>query len=229
MQLLLIEDDTAIAQALMAALQLQCFGVYHAATVAAADLAVEAFNFDIVILDLGLPDGDGINLLRRWRAAGLLLPVLILSARDNTADKVLGLQQGADDYLLKPFEFAELLARLHSLLRRSAGKASAMLQYGRLQFDPSAMQVYLHKQPVNLTQRELRLLSKFMYSPRQIFTTAQLEIAMSGHDTELESNALNVHIYHLRRKLGADVIDTVRGLGYRLGASLSADNTVQPV
>ena len=91
------------------------------------------------------------------------------------------------------------------------------------------MQVYLHKQPVNLTQRELRLLSKFMYSPRQIFTTAQLEIAMSGHDTELESNALNVHIYHLRRKLGADVIDTVRGLGYRLGAGLSTDNTVQPV
>ena len=172
---------------------------------------------------------NGFYILSREAEAGLLLPVLILSARDNTADKVLGLQQGADDYLLKPFEFAELLARLHSLLRRSAGKASAMLQYGRLQFDPSAMQVYLHKQPVNLTQRELRLLSKFMYSPRQIFTTAQLEIAMSGHDNELESNALNVHIYHLRRKLGADVIDTVRGLGYRLGAGLSTDNTVQPV
>lgn len=224
MQLLLIEDDTAIAKSLIAGLQLQHFEVYHAATAASAGLAVNAFNFDIIILDLTLPDGDGITLLRNWRAANMLTPVLILSARDQTADKVRGLRQGADDYLLKPFDFDELVARLHSLLRRSIGKASAMLQYGALQFDPSAMQVYLNNQPVSLTQREVRLLAKFIYSPRQILTTAQLEVAMSGQDSELESNALNVHIYHLRRKLGADVIDTIRGLGYRLGSAFSTAN-----
>ncbi|MDD2846077.1 MAG: winged helix-turn-helix domain-containing protein, partial [Rhodoferax sp.] len=177
-----------------------------------AALRVEAF--DLVLLDLGLPDGDGIDWLRRLRQDGHLLPVLIMTARDALPDRVAGLDQGADDYLVKPFAPEELLARMRVALRRSEGRASPLLRHGDLEVDPAAHTVRKAGTVVPLRAKEFALLLTLLRASGQVLSRQRLEEALYGFDDALESNALEVHIHHLRRKLGSDLLQTVRGVGY---------------
>lgn len=217
MHILLVEDDPLIAQGLLTGLQLQGFTLDHMAHAAAAEQALELGHFDAVILDLGLPDEDGLQLLARIRRQGKDLPVLILSARDSVMQRVAGLQAGADDYLLKPFDLRELAARLHSLLRRSSGRSTNLIEYHGLAFNPSTREVTLHGEPVTLSRREQTLLGALLQNPGHILSAEQLQDSLYGLGDGVESNAINVHIYNLRRKLGSEVVKTVRGLGYRMG------------
>ncbi len=217
MHILLVEDDPLIAQGLLAGLQLQGFTLDHMAHAAAAEQALQLGHFDAVILDLGLPDEDGLELLTRLRNQGKDLPVLILSARDSVVQRVAGLQAGADDYLLKPFDLRELAARLHSLLRRSGGRSTNLIEHHGLSFNPTTREVILHGQTVALSRREQALLGALLQNPGHILSAEQLQDSLYGLGDGVESNAINVHIYNLRRKLGSEVVKTVRGLGYRMG------------
>jgi len=213
---LVVEDDGLMADGLLAGLRMHGLTVDAVATAAHAEAAVAASRFDACVLDLGLPDGDGLNLLSRWRTRGQDLPILILTARDAVEHRVRGLHGGADDYLLKPFDLAELVARLYAITRRAAGRCVNHIQHGRLTCDPSAGQVWLDGEMVELSRREWTLLQALLLHPRRILTAGQLHDSLYGFE-DVASNALNVHIHHLRRKLGPNVVETVRGLGYRLG------------
>lgn len=217
MRVLLIEDDELVASGLLAGLRLHGFTVDHVTTAAHADAALAGAHFDIAVLDLGLPDEDGVELLRRWRGRGLALPVLVLSARDAVAHRVRGLQSGADDYVLKPFDLDELVARLQALLRRAAGRAADRIEHGPVTFEPASGEVRLRGELIELARREKALLGTLLQHPRRVLTAQQLHDSLYGFGDEVESNALNVHIHHLRRKLGAGIVETVRGVGYRLG------------
>lgn len=217
MHVLLVEDDALVASGIMAGLSVHDFVVDQVETMSEARIALQAVSSDVVILDRGLPDGDGLDLLEEWRAEGVATPVLILTARDSVSDRVQGLQGGADDYLVKPFDLDELVARLHALLRRAAGRSRSLIEHGLLCLDPVAREVTVAGQRVPLSRRELVLLETFLQSPRCVLSENQLKDGLYGMSEEVESNALNVHIHHLRRKLGSGVIETVRGLGYRLG------------
>lgn len=217
MRVLVIEDDELVASGIVAGLRLSGIAADHAATASSAALCLRTTRFDLAILDLGLPDLDGLNLLRRLRAGGHHLPVLILTARDAVADKVAGLHAGADDYLVKPFDLAELVARLHALQRRSAGRSTDLVEHGPLVFDPHTRAVTLHGKAVELSRRELSLLQALLDSGKRILSAEQVKDNLYGMDELVESNAVSVHIHHLRRKLGPHIVETVRGLGYRLG------------
>lgn len=217
MHILLVEDNQEVARAVERGLCLANFTVNRVATVEQARQALHHFSSDLVVLDLGLPDGDGLQLLAQWRSQGVTLPILVLTARDSLEDKVHGLAQGADDYLLKPFELDELVARIHALLRRANGRAVQVIEHGALRFNPATRELRLGDDVLDLPRRELALLEKFLSSGRRIISTEQLYDSLYGYGEEPDSNALNVHIYHLRKKLGKDIIETVRGLGYRLG------------
>lgn len=217
MRVLLIEDDELISHGILAGLRAHGFTVDGVATAAQADAALSTVHCDVVILDLGLPDEDGMQLLARLRARGMALPVLILTARDAVENRVAGLRAGADDYLPKPFDLDELVARLHALLRRSAGRSVDIIERGPLRVDPTNGDVFLHGEPVALSRRELALLSALLHACGRILSPEQLKDSLYHFNEGIESNALNVHIHHLRRKLGTGVIDTVRGVGYRLG------------
>lgn len=219
MHLLLIEDDRSVAHGITAGLRLHGFTVDHAETAAHADAALAASEFDVAVLDLGLPDEDGMKLLARWRERGIDMPLLVLTARDAVSDRVRGLQAGADDYLLKPFDLDELVARLHALLRRSAGRTSDRVVHGPVSYEPSTGLAWLHGLPVELSRRERTLLATLLQHPHAILSAEQLRDRLYGLDLEVESNAVNVHIHHLRRKLGSGIVETVRGVGYRLGAA----------
>ncbi|MFC5495907.1 response regulator [Caenimonas terrae] len=219
MHILLIEDDALVASGIVAGLGLHGFTVDHMDSARRAEAALAASQFDACVLDLGLPDEDGMRLLVRWRERGETLPVLVLTARDAVAHRVKGLQAGADDYLLKPFDLDELVARLHALLRRSAGRSADRIEHGPLTFEPATGEVWLRGRPVELARRELALLRTLLQHPRQILSADQLRDSLYGFAQEVESNAVNVHIHHLRRKLGADIVQTVRGQGYRLGSA----------
>lgn len=217
MHVLLTEDNALIASGMTAGLQAQGFMVTHVACAAQAEAMLRQVRFDVMILDLGLPDEDGLQLLQRLRRREVDLPVLILTARDAVTDRVAGLQAGADDYLIKPFDLRELAARLHALLRRVAGRTSHLIEHGPLTYDPAACTATLAGVPVDLSRREQALLHALLQSPNRVLSADQLKDAVYGLDDEVESNALNVHIHHLRRKLGSGIVETVRGLGYRLG------------
>ena len=219
MHVLLAEDDALIASGIVAGLNAQGLIVDHAATAAAAEALLRAAHFDVLILDLGLPDEDGIALLRRLRQQGLELPVLVLTARDAVSDRVTGLQAGADDYLLKPFDLRELAARLHTLMRRMSGRSVNLIEHGRLSYDPSRCEARLDGRLVDLSRREQALLN----NQGRVLSSEQLKDAVYGFADDVESNALNVHIHHLRRKLGSGIVETVRGLGYRLGPAGDED------
>jgi len=214
---LLIEDDALVAHGLAAGLRLHGFTVDHVASAASAEAAVRVSDFDIAIVDLGLPDADGIELIHRWRERGLDLPLLVLTARDAVPDRVRGLRSGADDYLLKPFDLDELVARLHALLRRVAGRSTDRIVHGELTFEPVSGDTWLRGELVELSRRERALLSALLHSPRHVLSPEQLRDRLYGMDQEVESNVVNVHVHHLRRKLGARMVETVRGVGYRLG------------
>ena len=217
LHVLLIEDDPLVASGIVAGLRLLGLTVDPVDTAAKARAALAASHFDVCVLDLGLPDEDGMTLLARWRAQGRSIPVLVLTARDALEHRVRGLQAGADDYLLKPFELEELVARLHALVRRAGGRSSDLVEHGVLSFSASTGEVRLHGVPVDLSRRELALLRALLLHPGRILSLEQLQASLYGFETDVESNAVNVHIHHLRRKLGAAIVETVRGLGYRLG------------
>ncbi|ATR82532.1 DNA-binding response regulator [Pseudomonas sp. FFUP_PS_473] len=217
MHVLLCEDDDLIASGIVAGLGAQGLTVDRVASAAAAQAMLQAASFDVMVLDLGLPDEDGLKLLRRLRQQGETLPVLILTARDAVSDRVDGLQAGSDDYLLKPFDLRELAARLHTLMRRMAGRAVNIIEHGPLSYDPSSREARLGGQPVDLSRREQALLHALLHNRGRVLSSEQLKDSVYGFGDEVESNALNVHIHHLRRKLGSGIVETVRGLGYRLG------------
>lgn len=215
MRVLLVEDDDLIAHGIQTGLRARGLIVDGVKTAAQAETTLSAVHCDAVILDLGLPDEDGMRLLQRWRADGMALPVLVLTARDAVEDRVAGLRAGADDYMLKPFDLDELVARLHALLRRAAGRSVDVIEAGALRLDPERGEVSLHGRPVVLSRRELALLTALLHARGRILNADQLKDSLYGFSEEIESNALNVHIHHLRRKLGAGLIETVRGVGYR--------------
>lgn len=217
MHLLLIEDDALLAHGITSGLRLHGFTVDHVSSGSGAEAAIRAVEFDLAIVDLGLPDVDGIDLLLRWRHRGLDLPLLVLTARDGVPDRIRGLRSGADDYMLKPFDLDELVARLHALMRRAAGRSTDRIVHGGLTFEPASGDVRLRGEPVVLSRRERAVLSALLQNPRQVLSSEQLRDRVYGIDQEVESNAVNVHVHHLRRKLGPQIIETVRGVGYRLG------------
>jgi len=225
MRVLIVEDDLGIAGGLVAMLKGVGYAVDHCATLAHAWSALQTEAFDLMLLDLGLPDGDGGELLQRLRrqpaaAAGLKrlphpdLPVLIMTARDAVPDRIAGLDQGADDYLVKPFDANELLARMRVALRRSAGRANPVIQLGDVVIDPATRHVTRAGQPVELRTKEWAVLLTLWQARGQVLSRDRLEQSLYGFDEGLESNALEVHIHHLRRKLGDGIVKTVRGVGY---------------
>jgi DNA-binding response OmpR family regulator len=214
MRVLIVEDDAGIANGLAATLKAAGYAVDVCGTLGQASAALQVETFDLVLLDLNLPDGDGIDWLRRLRASGQPMPVLIMTARDALPDRVAGLDQGADDYIVKPFEPEELLARMRVALRRSEGRASPLLHHGDLEVDPAGRTVCRAGQPVTLRAKEFALLLVLLRASGQVVTRQRLEEALYGFDEALESNALEVHMHHLRRKLGDGLVKTVRGVGY---------------
>lgn len=219
MHILLVEDDPLVASGIVAGLKLHGLTIDHVNTARLADAALATSYFDVCVLDLGLPDEDGMKLLRRWRDQGRDLPVLILTARDALNYRVEGLLGGGDDYLVKPFDLDELQARLHVLTRRIAGRSKDCMEHGELTFCSSTGEVRLAGTPITLARRELALLRALLQNPEAILSAEQLCDSVYGYEQNLESNAINVHIHHLRRKLGNNIVETVRGLGYRLGSA----------
>jgi len=222
MRILIVEDDAAAAQGLAALLRAEGYACDVCATLGCAEAALAVESFDAVLLDLGLPDGDGLVGLQRWRADGRTTPVLVLTARDALPQRVVGLDAGADDYLVKPFAPEELLARLRVALRRGAGQAQPLWRIGPLVLDPAARTVSLHGRPVALRAKEYALLWALLRARGHVVTRERLQHALYGFDELVDSNALEVHIHHLRRKLGSGWIETVRGVGYRMPAAQEA-------
>ena len=217
MRVLLVEDDPMIGDSLRQGLRAEGFAVDWVQDGRAAEQALDIHPYALVLLDLGLPKKDGLAVLGDWRRRGITLPVLILTARDAIPDRVRGLDSGADDYLVKPFDFDELLARMRALLRRHAGRAQTVLDYGKLQLDPARHTLTYHGQPVALSAREFSLLQALLEHPGAVLSREQLEDRLYGWGQEVESNAIEVHVHNLRRKLAPGLIRTVRGVGYRLG------------
>ena len=214
MRLLLVEDDELLGGGIEDALTRAGYAVEWVRSGPLALAALVQPGLDAVILDLGLPGMDGLEVLRRARDSGSGTPVLILSARDAVAQRVAGLDAGADDYLTKPFDVDELLARVRVMQRRARGAARNVLEHGHLRLDPAALSVTHDGRPVALQRREFMLLQKLLAAPGTVLTRAQLEESLYGWDGSVESNALDVHVHNLRRKLYPEVIRTVRGVGY---------------
>ena len=217
MRILIVEDESLLANRLAATLGERGYAVDVAADGEGADFLVSTEQYDAVLLDLGLPRIDGLTLLERWRAGGIAVPVLVLTARGSWSEKVRGIDGGADDYLTKPFQMEELLARLRALIRRSSGQLRPELRYGAVVLDPRTSQVTLDGQPVKLTSHELRVLSYLMHHRGRVVSQSELTEHIYAQTFDRDSNTVEVFIARLRRKLGASTIETVRGLGYRIG------------
>ena len=216
MRVLLVEDDPMVGKAMRDGLERAGFSVDWVRDGRAAELSIRNEGYRAVVLDLGLPLRDGLEVLKGARAGGRDVPVLIVTARDAVAERVGGLNAGADDYLVKPFDMEELVARLHALIRRHAGSGRPQLTVGSLVLDPLARSVTLRGSPIELSPREFAVLQALMRQPATVLSREALEDVVYGWDQEIGSNAIEVHLHHLRRKLGADVIRNVRGVGYRL-------------
>jgi two-component system response regulator QseB len=215
-RLLLVEDDAMIGEAIRAGLKREGFTVDWVHDARAAQSVLHSEPFELLLLDLGLPGRDGLALLRAERERGLTLPVLIITARDAVSDRVQGLDAGADDYLIKPFELTELAARIRALLRRRSGRPAPGIEHLGVLLDPAAHRVSREGTEVALSPREFTLLQLLMERPGTILSRSQLEERLYGWGEEVESNAVEVHIHGLRKKLGADFILNVRGVGYRV-------------
>src|SRR5512139_2587566 len=218
MRVLLIEDDPLLGDALQAGLRDNGFAVEWLRDGEAGLAAMAADRFDAVVLDLGLPRLDGRRLLERRRGEGDGTPVLVLTARDALEDRVAGLDAGADDYVVKPVAIAELAARLRALVRRASGIARGLLEAGPLTIDPASRSVTWHGEPVELAPREFDVLLALALKAGRVVTRDQIESALYEWDRSVESNAIEVHVHHLRRKLAPDLIRTVRGVGYMITA-----------
>ncbi len=214
MRILLVEDDELLGDGLAAGLRHCGYNVDWLQDGETARTALATEDYAALVLDLGLPRLDGMTLLRGLRAAGNAIPVLILTARDSTWDKVGGLDSGADDYLVKPVDLDELAARLRALARRSTVTRAPLLQVRELELDPAARRVRLRGQPVEISAKEFVILEMLMRNVGKVISRAQLESALYGWGEGVESNVVEVHIHHLRRKIGTDLIRTVRSVGY---------------
>ncbi|MGJ7555691.1 response regulator [Variovorax sp. RB2P76] len=219
MRLLIVEDDTLLGDALAAGLRQLGHAVDWFGDGAKADAALTAAPFDAVVLDLGLPGGDGMVWLRRWRERGVKCPLLVLTARDGVEQRIAGLDAGADDYLVKPITIDELAARLRALVRRTAGQAQAVWQHGALEYDPAHKLVRWKGEQVDLTGRELAVLEALLGQSQRVLSKAYLQEKLyDWSGAEPESNSLEVHIHHLRRKIDPGIVRTVRGVGYAIGS-----------
>lgn len=216
MRLLLVEDDVMVGKSLQRGLIQAGFSVDWVRDGRQAELTLTHGIHDLTILDLGLPQVDGMTLLKALRARGDEMPILIASARDTVRDRIAGLEAGADDYVLKPFDLDELIARVRALLRRHAGSGSPLLRCGALTLDPAKRVVTLENAEVELSPREFGLLEALMQRPGTVLSREKLEESVYGWGEEVASNAIEVHLHHLRRKLGAQRIRNVRGVGYRI-------------
>ncbi len=216
MRMLVVEDDPVLSDGLRVGLSL--FGATLDTVSSCADgrAALELNEFDALVLDLGLPDGSGLDLLRELRARGDRTPVLLLTALDEVADRIKGLDAGADDYLGKPFDLNELGARVRAISRRQSGRASPLLSCGGIVVDPAQISVTKNGEPVSVSRREFAVLTALMDRPGTIRSKDKLEERLYGWQEEIESNTVEVHIHNLRAKLGRHVIETVRRLGYRM-------------
>lgn len=216
MKVLLVEDEATLAHALQQALQRAGYVVDVVADGRRAWFQGSVEPYDVIVLDLGLPQLDGLSVLQRWRSEGVRTPVLILTARDAWHDKVAGIDAGADDYLTKPFHGEELLARLRALIRRANGLAAPVLSCGEVSLDTRTQRASVGGRPLSLTAQELRLLSYMLHHAGQVVSRTALLEHLYGSDAEPDSNTIEVFIARLRRKLPPGAIETVRGLGYRL-------------
>ena len=214
MRILVVEDDPLLGDGLTAGLRQRGFDVDWLRDGIAAELALRGEPYAAVVLDLGLPRLDGLELLRRERAKGSHAPILVLTARDAIDDRVRGFDTGADDYVVKPVDLDELAARLRALVRRSRGDPAPVLAIGALRLDPAARTVEFDGRIVDLQAREFNLLHEFMLHAGRVLTRAEIENRLYAYGEEIESNAVEVHVHHLRRKLAPDLIRTVRGVGY---------------
>ena len=216
MRVLVVEDDRLLGDGICAGLRQDGYGVDWVTRGALAEQALLSEAYDLVVLDLGLPDIDGLKVLANVRERGDATPVLILTARDALADRVQGLDRGADDYLVKPFDLDELSARARALLRRSRGRANPMLEYKGLRLDPAAHRVDFDAREVDLSPREFSVLRVLLESAGRVVAKRRLQESIYGWDQDIESNAVEVHIHNLRKKLSRELIQTVRGVGYML-------------
>ena len=214
MRVLVVEDDALLGDAIQAGLRQQGFVADWVRDGVAADLALESGTHDAAVLDIGLPRRSGLEVLARLRGRKDKVPVLILTARDTVEDRIAGLDAGADDYLVKPFDMGELAARLRALTRRAGGSPSAKLVVGALSLDPASRDVTWRGEPRPLSRKEFALLHAFMLGAGKVLTRAELEERLYGWGEEIESNALEVHLHHLRRKLHPGIVQTIRGVGY---------------
>uniref|UniRef100_Q07Q76 Two component transcriptional regulator, winged helix family n=1 Tax=Rhodopseudomonas palustris (strain BisA53) TaxID=316055 RepID=Q07Q76_RHOP5 len=219
MRILLIEDDSRLARQIAEALQRAGYIVDRSADGEDGWFMGDSAIYDAVILDLGLPVLDGLAVLRRWRAAKRSMPVLILTARGSWREKVMGLREGADDYLTKPFEMEELLARIEALIRRASGHASSVIDVAGLRLDPAAQRIVRNDEVLDLTSLEYRALSYFMMHPAKVVSKTELTEHIYGQDDDRDSNVIEVLVNRLRKKIGAELIRTRRGQGYELGVS----------
>jgi two-component system OmpR family response regulator len=219
MRVLLIEDDTMLGAAVCDQIVADGHSVDWSTRLDSAGEYLAVAAYDLILLDLMLPDGRGQRFLRALRERGDATPVIILTALDQISDRIEGLNAGADDYMVKPFDLAELSARLNAVARRYSGNPNPLVTRGDLEIDLAARSVRRKGRPVPLTAREWVLLEAFLQRPEQLLSKAQLEERLYSFDTEIESNTIEVHVSRLRKKLGRDTIATVRGLGYRLGTA----------
>jgi two-component system OmpR family response regulator len=221
-RVLVVEDESRLAKQLTVALGQAGYAVDCAADGERADFLGHTEQYDAVVLDLGLPKIDGLTLLRRWRDAGLMMPVLILTARGSWHEKVQGIDGGADDYVAKPFRMEEVLARLRALIRRASGQRSMELRCGPIALDPRAAKVTVAGNAVRLTSHEFRVLSYLMHHRGKVVSQTELSDHIYAEDADRDSNTVEVFIARLRRKVGAASIETVRGLGYRMAGEQTA-------
>ena len=216
MRLLLVEDDQMIGASVRDGLRREGYSVDWVRDGMAAELAVANGVYELILLDLGLPKMDGLALLKSLRAKKITIPVLVITARDSVADRVKGLDMGADDYLVKPVNLDELSARIRALARRQAGRASPLIEVGRIRLNPATHEVFLDASPISVSAREFAILQALLMQPGEPISRAELEEKIYGWDEEVGSNAIEVHIHSLRKKLGASSIANVRGVGYMI-------------
>lgn len=216
MRVLVVEDDSMIGRAVLFGLRENGYAADWVRDGLEAELALRSQSYDAALLDLGLPRRDGLDLLKSLRRASHDLPVVIMTARDAVSDRILGLDSGADDYLLKPFSFDELLARMRAVMRRRAGRASPEIRYGALYFDPVLRHVAFRGKPVDLSAREFAVLEALLHDPGAVVSREKLEESVYGWGQEVESNTIEVHLHGLRRKLAPELIRNLRGVGYRV-------------
>ena len=214
MRILLVEDDRLLGDGIQRGLRQEGYNVDWIQDGLEAEAALGVESYDLVVLDLTLPRRSGLDILREQRRRNNQIPVLILTARDSVSDRIAGLDSGADDYVIKPFDLDELAARIRSLLRRSQGRANPLIEHGQLLIDPAAHTVTWQGQFLDLPPKEFILLQLLLENAGRVLTRSRLESALYGWNTDIESNAVEVHIHHLRKKLDRDLIRTVRGVGY---------------